>query len=80
MVGLQLSLCRGTAGIGRLVLASTSASTRQFGEESLRLIRILPPAVCDPILELSEAKRYDDLAFVAASMEFYRRHVCRLDP
>lgn len=61
------------------MLASTSASTRQFGEESLRLIRTLPPAVCDTILELSEAKRYDDPAFVVASMEFYRRHVCRLD-
>lgn len=79
MVGLQLSLCQGTAGIERLVLASTSASMRQFGEEFLRLIRTLPPAVCDKIVELSEAKKYDDPAFVAASMEFYRRHVCRLD-
>lgn len=61
------------------MLASTSASMRQFGEEFLRLIRTLPPAVCDKILELSEAKKYDDPAFVAASMEFYRRHVCRLD-
>ena len=47
---------------------------------SLRLVRALPPAVSATILELSEAKRYDDPAFVAASMEFYRRHVCRLDP
>ena len=73
-------LCRGTSGIDRGVLASTSASMRQFGEESLRLIHALPPAVCETILELSEARQYDDPAFVAASMEFYRRHVCRLDP
>ena len=73
-------LCRGTTGIDRVVLASTSASMRQFGEESLRLIHALPPAVCETILELSEARQYDDPAFVAASMEFYRRHVCRLDP
>ena len=73
-------LCRGTEGIERVVLASTSASMRQFGEESLRLIHALPPAICDTILELSEARLYDDPAFVAASMEFYNRHVCRLDP
>jgi proline-specific peptidase len=73
-------LCRGTTGIERVVLASTSASMRQFGEESLRLIHDLPPATCETILELSEARQYDDPAFVAASMEFYRRHVCRLDP
>ncbi len=73
-------LCRGTEGIERVVLASTSASMRQFGEESLRLIHALPPAICDTILKLSEARQYDDPAFVAASMEFYNRHVCRLDP
>ena len=73
-------LCRGTEGIERVVLASTSASMRQFGEESLRLIHALPPAICDTILELSELRLYDDPAFVAASMEFYARHVCRLDP
>ena len=73
-------LCRGTTGIEQVVLASTSASMRQFGEESLRLIHALPPAICDTILELSEARQYDDPAFVAASMEFYARHVCRLDP
>ena len=73
-------LCRGTEGIERVVLASTSASMRQFGEESLRLIHALPPAICDTILKLSEARLYDDPAFVAASMEFYNRHVCRLDP
>ena len=73
-------LCRGTTGIEQVVLASTSASMRQFGEESLRLIHALPPAICDTILKLSEARQYDDPAFVAASMEFYNRHVCRLDP
>lgn len=73
-------LCRGTTGIEQVVLASTSASMRQFGEESLRLIHALPPATCATILELSEARQYDDPAFVAASTEFYRRHVCRLDP
>ena len=46
-------LCRGTEGIERVVLASTSASMRQFGEESLRLIHALPPAICDTILKLS---------------------------
>lgn len=35
-------LCRGTEGIERVVLASTSASMRQFGEESLALIHALP--------------------------------------
>lgn len=73
-------LCRGSEGIERVVLASTSASMQQFGVESQRLIQKLPSDVRDAIIELSAAERYDDPDFLEASMEFYRRHVCRMDP
>lgn len=73
-------LCRGTTGIDRVVLASTSASMPQFGEESRRLIGEMEPEYRDPLLRGLDEGTYDDPAFLDASMEFYRRHVCRLDP
>ncbi len=73
-------LCRGTEGIERVVLASTSASMPQFGAEATRLIGEMEPACRDPLLHHLAAGTYDDPAFLEASMEFYRRHVCRLDP
>jgi proline-specific peptidase len=73
-------LCRGTSGVDRVVLASTSSSMPQFGAEARRLIGEMEPEHRDPLLRGLADGNHDDPAFVEASMEFYRRHVCRLDP
>ena len=69
-------LCRGTTGIDRVVLASTSANIGVFSENCRRLMAELPEPHGDVLL----AGDLDDPRYPAAEHAFYMRHVCRLDP
>jgi proline-specific peptidase len=73
-------MCRGTDGIEGLVLASTSASVRQFTDEAQRLIDALPEPARSTLQELGARGEYDAPAYLDAVQVFYRRHLCRLDP
>jgi proline-specific peptidase len=73
-------MCRGATGIQGLVLASTSASIPQFVAEARRLIEELPEPARSTILELGARGEYGRPEYHEATMEFYRRHLCRLDP
>jgi proline-specific peptidase len=73
-------LARGATGIESAVLASTSASIPQFVAEARRLIDEMPEPFRTTLIELGARGAYDDPAYQAAVMEFYRRHLCRLDP
>jgi len=72
--------CRAPAGIAGLVLASTSASIPQFAAEARRLIEALPEPARTTLIELGARGAYDDPAYGEAVLEFYKRHLCRLDP
>lgn len=69
-------LCRGTAGVRSVVLASTSASMPLFGAECRKLMAALPA----PHGEVLLAGDRDDPRYPEAEMAFYTRHLCRLDP
>lgn len=73
-------MCRGQSGIQRLVLASTSASIPQFVAEAGKLIAALPEPHGRVLQELGARGEYDAPDYQAAVGEFYRRHLCRLDP
>ncbi len=73
-------MTRGTTGVGRLVLASTSASTREFTDAARLLIEALPEPHRTVLVEGGARGAYDTPAYAAAMMEFYRRHLCRMDP
>jgi proline-specific peptidase len=73
-------MTRGTAGVERLVLASTSASAREFMAGARRLIAALPEPHRGVLIEGGEREEYETPEYQAAVMEFYRRHLCRLDP
>ena len=68
------------AGIEGLVLASTSASIPQFVAECARLKAELPPEVYATLQRYETAGDYRNPAYEQAAEEFYRRHLCRLDP
>jgi len=68
------------AGIVSLTLASTSASTRQFVEEAERWKDQLPPVVRDTLRRHEATGDWHHPEYEAATLEFYRRHLCRLDP
>jgi proline-specific peptidase len=67
-------------GVVSLVLASTSASVPQFVAEAARLKAALPPDVSRTLQRHEAADDLHHPAYEAAVLEFYRRHVCRLDP
>jgi proline-specific peptidase len=71
---------RGTGGVQGLVLASTSASMPEFVAAAHRLIEQMPEPWRGTLIRLGEQEAYDDPAYEEAVMEFYRRHLCRLDP
>jgi proline-specific peptidase len=73
----MLSRPRGVVG---LVLASTSASIPQFVAEAERLKAALPPEVYETMQRYESSGDLHHPDYEAAVMEFYRRHLCRLDP
>jgi proline-specific peptidase len=73
-------MCRRPEGIAGLVLASTSAGLPQFVAEARRLIEELPEPARSTLEELGARGEYDRPEYREATREFYRRHVCRLDP
>ncbi len=68
------------AGIGSLILASTSASVPQFAEETARLKSTLPKAVLETLNRYEATGDYDNPEYEEAMMAFYTQFVCRLDP
>jgi proline-specific peptidase len=73
-------MTRGTTGIEQLILASTSASAREFTDAAGLLIQQLPEPHRSVLIEGGESGEYDTPEYGVAVMEFYKRHVCRLDP
>ena len=67
-------------GVVSLTLASTSASIPQFVAECERLKSELPPDVYKTLKHYEALGDYRNPVYVKAVMEFYKRHVCRLDP
>jgi proline-specific peptidase len=67
-------------GIVSATLASTSASIPQFVAEANRLKAQLPPEMVAVMQRCEAAGDWRHPQYEAAVMEFYRRHLCRLDP
>jgi proline iminopeptidase len=63
-----------------VVLASTSASIPQFVAEAARLKAALPPALAHTLQRYEAAGEFHHPDYEAAVLEFYKRHLCRLDP
>ena len=67
-------------GVVGLVLASTSASIQQFVAEAERLKAALDPEIYETMQRHESSGKLHHPDYEAAVMEFYRRHLCRLDP
>ena len=73
-------MARGPAGVVGLVLASTSASIAEFVAGARSLIDDMPEPHRTALTELGARGEYDHPDYRAGEQEFYRRHLCRLDP
>jgi len=67
-------------GIVSATLASTSASIPQFVAEAGKLKAQLPPEMVAVMQRCEAAGDWRNPEYEAAVTEFYRRHLCRLDP
>jgi len=68
------------SGIASLILASTSASLRQFAEETARLKATLPQEVLDTLNRYEAVDDFHNPEYENTMMAFYAEFVCRLDP
>jgi proline-specific peptidase len=79
MLAMEYALTQ-PAGLASLVLSSSPASIPVWAEETNRLRKDLPPEVQRVLDDEEAAGRLDSPAYEEATAEFYKRHVCRLDP
>jgi proline-specific peptidase len=77
-LALEYALGR-PSGLASLVLASTCASLPAFAAETRRLKESLPAGV-QQVIDRHEEGTTDDPAYQEATMAYYTRWVCRLDP
>ncbi len=67
-------------GLKTLISASGLADVPLAVREMLRLKRELPAPVLATLERYEERGEYQNPEYLAAVMQFYRRHLCRLDP
>jgi proline-specific peptidase len=79
MLAMEYALTQ-PAGLVSLILADSPASIPQWVAEANRLRAELPPDVRQVLQEHEAAGTTDSPAYEEATMIFYHRHVCRLDP
>lgn len=79
MLAMEYALTH-PAGLASLVLASAPASVPQWVGETAKLRAQLPQDVQDTLRRHQDAETTADPEYQLAAMEFYRRHVCRVDP
>lgn len=68
------------SGVASMIVASSPASIPLWVEEANRLRSYLPEDMQKALLQADEDGDYARPEVVAASKEYYRRHVCNLDP
>ena len=78
-LGIEYMLGRPKGVVG-LVLASTSASVPQFVKEAARLKSELPGKIPAVLARHEAAGEWRHPEYEKAVAEFYKRHLCRLDP
>ncbi len=79
MLAMEYALTK-PQGLASLILAGSPASMPQFVEGTRRLRAELPKDVQETLAKHEAAGTTDDPAYLKAMMEFYHRHLCRLDP
>ncbi|RFU82111.1 proline-specific peptidase [Trichoderma arundinaceum] len=78
ILGCEYIITRQPKGMKHYVISNGLASGNLWREATRRLIDDLPQDIQDTIRKHEANKTYDDPEFQAASMVFYKRHVCRL--
>jgi proline iminopeptidase len=79
MLALEYMLTQPT-GVESLILSSTLSSAALWEQEALRLRAELPPETLAVLERHEAAGTVHDPEYEQATKEYYRHHLCRLDP
>lgn len=79
MLAMQYATHR-PAGVASMIVASSPADTKLWVKEANRLRSYMPEEMQEALAQADVDGDYDRPEVVAASDEYYRRHVCKLDP
>jgi proline iminopeptidase len=80
MLAAEYIATKHPAGIESLILSSSAVSTTKWMEDAKILVAQLPAELQAAIRKNEEAGTTDSPEYVAATMEYYKRFMCRLDP
>lgn len=79
MLGIEWGIEQ-RAGLASLILSNSPSSMVTWSQEATRLRELMPASVRDTLDRHESAGTTDADEYGAATIEFYRRHFCRLDP
>jgi len=79
MLAMEYALTK-PKGLASLILADSPANMSQWISEVNRLRSQLPPEVQQTLLKHEQEGTTNDPAYQEATLVFYRRHLCRVDP
>ena len=80
MLAVEYMLCKEPAGVRSLILSGPYLSSPLWARDQRYWIDQLPADIRQTILECEDKKDYKNPAYQDAVMEFYKRHLCRMDP
>ena len=80
MLATEYMLAAGRTGITSLVLASPCISVSRWVADAERLKAALPPPVMEAIESHERQAFFACPEYAAATLAYYKRHLCRLDP
>ncbi len=80
MLAVEYALDEGQEGIAGLVLTGACLSAARFEADQRRYVRELPEKMRNAIVAAEASGDCESPEYQDAMMEYYRRHICRLDP
>lgn len=80
MLAVEYVLRKKPAGVLSLVLSGPYLSTEKWIADQKAWISMMPPMVRDTIRKYEALNEFGAPAYQEAIQEFYKKHVCRIDP
>jgi proline iminopeptidase len=80
MLGVRYTLDNPGTGIRSLVLSGPFLSAPRWAADQKMLLRAFPDSIQDIVAQCDASGKYGDPRYQDAMNQFYKRHVCRIDP
>lgn len=78
-LAIEYCLTKRPKALKSLILSAPLISSPIWAEDQKRYVSLLPTSLRDIIVKCEEEMNYSNDEYQSAMMEFYRRHLCRMD-